>query len=212
MRKLVLVMSLLFVSALQAAVIDFEKMATSSGGGIANNNYVEDGFFVLANTNLYGYADGWQSYRGASNGSTVAGLAGSLSGGRFTLSRADTAAFSLQSIDLAEFFESSDSAYQYNATQVIVTGQTSGNTTVQRTLSLDMLRDGVGGVDDFQTFLFDDSWGSLTSVRFATLESNAYLSFDNIVTGAALVPVPAAVWLFGSALAGLGWMRRKPTM
>ena len=26
-----------------------------------------------------------------------------------------------------------------------------------------------------------------------------------------LVPVPAAVWLFGSALAGLGWMRRKQT-
>jgi hypothetical protein len=25
------------------------------------------------------------------------------------------------------------------------------------------------------------------------------------------VPVPAAVWLFGSALAGLGWMRRKQT-
>jgi hypothetical protein len=26
------------------------------------------------------------------------------------------------------------------------------------------------------------------------------------------VPVPAAVWLFGSALAGLGWMRRKTTV
>jgi len=25
------------------------------------------------------------------------------------------------------------------------------------------------------------------------------------------VPVPAAVWLFGSALAGLGWLRRKPS-
>ena len=25
------------------------------------------------------------------------------------------------------------------------------------------------------------------------------------------IPVPAAVWLFGSALAGLGWMRRKQT-
>ena len=24
-----------------------------------------------------------------------------------------------------------------------------------------------------------------------------------------IVPIPAAVWLFGSALAGLGWMRRK---
>ena len=23
------------------------------------------------------------------------------------------------------------------------------------------------------------------------------------------VPVPAAIWLFGSALAGLGWLRRK---
>ena len=26
-----------------------------------------------------------------------------------------------------------------------------------------------------------------------------------------VVPVPAAVWLFGSALAGLGWIRRKQT-
>jgi len=26
------------------------------------------------------------------------------------------------------------------------------------------------------------------------------------------VPVPAAVWLFGSALLGLGWLRRKPTV
>ncbi|MDP6650818.1 MAG: VPLPA-CTERM sorting domain-containing protein [Gammaproteobacteria bacterium] len=26
---------------------------------------------------------------------------------------------------------------------------------------------------------------------------------------ASVVPIPAAVWLFGSALAGLGWMRRK---
>ena len=28
----------------------------------------------------------------------------------------------------------------------------------------------------------------------------------------AVVPVPAAIWLFGSALAGLGWMRRKQTV
>ncbi|MBT8131510.1 MAG: VPLPA-CTERM sorting domain-containing protein [Gammaproteobacteria bacterium] len=28
--------------------------------------------------------------------------------------------------------------------------------------------------------------------------------------GASVVPLPAAVWLFGSALAGLGWLRRKP--
>jgi len=29
---------------------------------------------------------------------------------------------------------------------------------------------------------------------------------------ASVVPVPAAVWLFASALAGLGWMRRKHTI
>ena len=32
----------------------------------------------------------------------------------------------------------------------------------------------------------------------------------NVVSGSvSAVPVPAAVWLFGSALAGLGWLRRK---
>lgn len=34
----------------------------------------------------------------------------------------------------------------------------------------------------------------------------------SIVSGSvSAVPVPAAVWLFGSALAGLGWLRRKQT-
>lgn len=33
------------------------------------------------------------------------------------------------------------------------------------------------------------------------------LLIDNVSTS--VVPVPAAVWLFGSALAGLGWLRRK---
>jgi hypothetical protein len=29
------------------------------------------------------------------------------------------------------------------------------------------------------------------------------------IVGSSVVPIPAAVWLFGSALAGLGWFRRK---
>ena len=45
-------------------------------------------------------------------------------------------------------------------------------------------------------------------------DTNFYVSgfgdeqFGGVVSA---VPVPAAVWLFGSALAGLGWMRRKQT-
>ena len=33
------------------------------------------------------------------------------------------------------------------------------------------------------------------------------VEIDNVNVSA--VPIPAAVWLFGSALAGLGWLRRK---
>ncbi len=32
-----------------------------------------------------------------------------------------------------------------------------------------------------------------------------------ITTAWSVVPIPAAVWLFGSALAGLGWLRRRQT-
>lgn len=36
---------------------------------------------------------------------------------------------------------------------------------------------------------------------------------ENLVSGSiSAVPMPPAIWLFGSALAGLGWMRRKQTV
>ena len=36
--------------------------------------------------------------------------------------------------------------------------------------------------------------------------------YSGVQVFATTVPVPAAVWLFGSALAGLGWLRRKQTV
>jgi hypothetical protein len=37
-------------------------------------------------------------------------------------------------------------------------------------------------------------------------------TFRNVISGSvSAVPIPAAVWLFGSALAGLGWLRRRQT-
>ena len=48
--------------------------------------------------------------------------------------------------------------------------------------------------------------------QFGSLESDS-IDFRYISAGTvSAVPVPAAVWLFGSALAGLGWMRRKQTV
>jgi len=58
----------------------------------------------------------------------------------------------------------------------------------------------LGNADDTGEFFaakiagYDDSLSGNTSGKFA---------------GSTPVPVPAAVWLFGSALAGLGWMRRR---
>jgi hypothetical protein len=58
-----------------------------------------------------------------------------------------------------------------------------------------------------------DAWLSLRSVSFEAIGAgfqigNASAGLDNIVVSN-VVPIPAAVWLFGSALAGLGWLRRK---
>ena len=50
---------------------------------------------------------------------------------------------------------------------------------------------------------------------FASCEfrSDPISATRGVLTGSiTAVPIPAAVWLFGSALAGLGWMRRKQTV
>jgi len=57
-------------------------------------------------------------------------------------------------------------------------------------------------------------WGNLDEVRFEVYSYGVVGGFDALSitidnVNASVVPVPAAVWLFGSALAGLGWMRRK---
>jgi hypothetical protein len=53
------------------------------------------------------------------------------------------------------------------------------------------------------------------TVEIATTSYEVYGEFpvERYVTSGTVssVPIPAAVWLFGSALAGLGWLRRKQT-
>jgi hypothetical protein len=54
-------------------------------------------------------------------------------------------------------------------------------------------------------------WLSLNSVQFhAGFSEFATVDVDDLVLGA-VVPVPAAVWLFGSGLGLLGWFRRRKT-
>jgi len=63
-----------------------------------------------------------------------------------------------------------------------------------------------GGFDELQIAAIGDGlhpgWGNLNGI-----------AIDDVrVTLTSAMPIPAAVWLFGSALAGLGWMRRKQTV
>jgi hypothetical protein len=97
-----------------------------------------------------------------------------------------------------DFFGASiNSFFQGNDTFMAADGLTSIDAPVQVNLSYsDVLTDSGG---DF-------------SLEFNSQISGFLAQDDGALTGTvSAVPIPAAVWLFGSALAGLGWMRRRQT-
>ena len=61
---------------------------------------------------------------------------------------------------------------------------------------------GTIAIDSMAEMRCSFGWGSCDAPAFSGSRS----SISGVIT---TVPIPAAVWLFGSALAGLGWIRRK---
>jgi hypothetical protein len=59
------------------------------------------------------------------------------------------------------------------------------------------------------TFFGWENTGGIGKVYFHDNPNQNYIQFDNLGFGVAPVPVPAAIWLFGSALAGFGALRRR---
>jgi len=112
----------------------------------------------------------------------------------FTLERTDDTAFALYSVDFVEFGIGTSSIIGYTADGRTITNNA-----------------------DYFFYEYVDfgtaDWLNITGAQFLvrgdgfTESGQVYAEIDNLVVGAA-VPIPAAVWLFGSALGLLGWANR----
>jgi hypothetical protein len=181
--------------AIQAApvTIDFEEFNVGDAGGLflpplQSQGYDISGSVVTVPAEiLIGTNTGTKSF-----GGTVSGATGGPGLG-FTIAalfeRTDGGAFAIHSLDL--LLETDPLGF------TSITGSLSG-----------------GGAANLGVPVGSGDWLNLESLSFFA-ESNpngfggATIEIDNVVVSA--VPIPAAVWLFGSGLGLLGWFRRRQT-
>lgn len=107
------------------------------------------------------------------------------------------------------WFERSDGgAFSLHSLDLLMDADEDGSTAIVGTLS-------GGGYANLNTPVGTGDWLNLESLYFEAVGNPwgvgyATVELDNVVVSA--VPIPAAIWLFGSALVGLGWVRRKQTL
>ena len=124
-------------------------------------------------------------------------MANNIIGGITQLTRSDKTAFNLNSIDLSEY-----STSVLGPTFVKFTGHMFAGGTVTQTINLDE-------VFGNETLIFT-GFEDLRSVTWT--QEPQFHQFDNIRLDGSAVPLPAAIWLFGSRLIGLlGFSRKNKT-
>jgi len=181
--RLIACLLLVCANAVSAATIDFEEFAPM----VYPSTYPSlqtKGFELLSGGGLGVHPDGYAGYN-----TQYMAYCGTCT---TTLQSQTGNTFNLESIDLFLAGVSS-------ARDVLITGYYAGGGSIAVNLSVDQ------AVLNHQ---FDSAWSNLDQVVFGTASDSVFFhGVDNISVSA--VPVPAAAWLFGSALAGLGWIRRK---
>ncbi len=118
--------------------------------------------------------------------------------------------FTLNSFDGAEFTLLPNADFP-NANLINVLGNLTLGGTVTASFQLDGLKDGPGGIPDFQTFVLPPSFTGLSSVVFSgALVSGAPggLSLDNIVVNESVPEGGATLALLGMGLSVLGFKKR----
>jgi hypothetical protein len=151
----------------------------ATSGGLLTTDYVEDGFTMES---ISGHYDIWAS--GGTGGSQYLGLDVTLEDPPSSVVEFTGGIFDLLSLDV--LYEPGLGESQF------ITSSAGGS------MSLETL-----GIQNFS----GSGWTDLTWIRLSNNIEIGGPGFDTLTLNT--VPVPAAIWLFGSALGLLGWMRRK---
>jgi hypothetical protein len=149
-------------------------VCTTGDGGGTGFRFASDHFHVIGTSPTF-----LQNY--TSNGTTHIGYE-SLRGFPVVMERFGGGTFALLSLDAAEFFFT-PFVDRPDAETIIITGTQEGGGTVSHTITLDGLRDGPGGIDDYEHFVLPGTFVNLTSVMFTGLHStngDGGIGLDNI--------------------------------
>ena len=186
MRKVVVFLVVTFASMLVASVAEaqqlltFDEMAptgfTILGSVVCGTDtgfrVISDHFHVIGGTFLQDFTFNSTTHIGYESGR----------GFPMTLERIGAGTFSLLSFDAAEFY-APPVADRPDAETLTITGFQQGGGTVSYTVNIDGIRDGVGGVDDFEHVVLPNTFVNLTSVVFTGLRSGGAsggVAIDNL--------------------------------
>jgi hypothetical protein len=189
---LILLGCLVIPAQATAVTIDFEEFTTSTAGPIVSQDFRFDGFQLSATSiNI--------------TGSTFALVD---TDGPISMEHVGGELFSLSAMDLGlSTYDQTFSPTGSNFASIAVTGFLDGGGVVQSSFD----------VNSWQVSNANFSgWDNLTRVDIEFTDYDGchscglqyfFHSVDNI--GVSVIPIPAAVWLFGSGLGLLGWFRNK---
>lgn len=201
-----LLVALMFPQLTYGAVIDFEEFTGYQGGTISlqDTSVTSNGFLLTGSSvgrALYpqyiiepqvGYWNGegnnthYFTQYPRNNGGWTSGA--------LTITSLESSTFSLEGFDVGQHPGSWVTADQL----VEVIGTRIDNSTV------------IGSFSTWDTsHSFGDDWSSLAALTFSNLGVQGYISIDNIALAPSSVPLPPAIWLFGSGLLGLLVSMRK---
>jgi len=193
-NRFALTLTMLLVSANSlSAVVTFNGTASDGGYQTLPGVYTEAGFTMTNDSGSNFFVDNdFRSPEISAFDDDV--LEFNTTGSQVTFTESSGSAFDFLAVELGGLNTTSGDA------QLTFTGFFSGGGSITQNV------DTFAG--DYNLISFSGFVG-LSSLAVSAPSDGRFPVIDNVVLNA--VPVPAAVWLFGSALAGLGWLGRRQT-